>query len=67
VTAKHRAKSNGLTFSPLENRVAPMVIKLAESLERTVAGQAGGGDGDSKHAVMKLAKQLKKTVERGRR
>jgi len=62
VAAKYPSKSNGLTFAQLENRVAPMVIKLAESVERTVQGQHSGGDG--KHAMMKLAKQLKKTVAR---
>ncbi len=63
---KYRNKSNGLTFAPLENRVAPMVLKLAEGFERHVSGQMGGG-GDNKTAVFKLAKQLKKVVEKKQR
>ena len=65
MAAKYPSKSNGVTFVQLENRLAPMVIKLAESVERTVQGQhIGGGSGGGKHAMMKLAKQLKKTVAR---
>ncbi len=60
----HARKSNGLSFQPLENRVAPMVIKLAESLERSVGGSlGGGGEGDNKQAMMKIAKQIKKSHE----
>ncbi len=60
---RHPKKSNGKTFEPLENKVAPMVVKLAESLER-MGSQLGDGGGDGKgQAMMKIAKQIKKSRE----
>jgi hypothetical protein len=59
--AKYARKSNGVSFQPLEARVAPMVIKLAESLERTIGGS--GGSDDKGQAMFKIAKQIKKSTE----
>jgi hypothetical protein len=61
---RHPRKSNGKSFEPLENKVAPMVVKLAESIERmgSQLGDSGGGDGKGQ-AMMKIAKQIKKSRE----
>jgi len=59
-------KTNGIEFTALENRVAPMIIKLAETFERSVgSGLSGSGDGggDNKQAMFKIAKQIKKVRE----
>ncbi len=59
---KHAHKYNGRSFEALENRLAPMIIKLVDSLERSVNQQHDNDTGGSqnKQAVLKLAKQLRK-------
>ena len=56
--AKYARKNNGVSFQALENRVAPMVIKLAETLERSMGGGGGGGE-DRQQMIKKIAKQIK--------
>ncbi|MCC6810021.1 MAG: hypothetical protein IT381_21505 [Deltaproteobacteria bacterium] len=67
MSPRHAKKSNGKTFHALENKVAPMVVKLAESLER-MGGQLGSDGGDGRgQAMMKIAKQIKRSREEAAR